>query len=73
LLKLLSKDFGSEFDDLLPGMFANRIINDAKRLNEAVKVLFDAFCAEIIYHIPETCISSTSEPHNRLILGDRSK
>ncbi|CAB3986629.1 annexin A6-like [Paramuricea clavata] len=38
LLKVLNKDFGSEFDDLLPGMFVNRIINDAKLLNEAVKV-----------------------------------
>ena len=38
LLKVLTKDFGSEFDELLPGMFANRNIYDAKLLNEAVKV-----------------------------------
>ena len=39
MLKVLNKDFGSEFDDLLPGMFSNRLIYDAKLLNEALKVL----------------------------------
>ncbi|XP_028396288.1 uncharacterized protein LOC114520254 isoform X2 [Dendronephthya gigantea] len=34
LSKLLCKEFGSDFEDILPGMFAN---NDLKLLNEAVK------------------------------------
>jgi hypothetical protein len=38
LLKVLTKDFGNEFDELLPGMFARRNLHDAKLLNEAVKV-----------------------------------
>ena len=38
LLKVLTKDFGNDFDELLPGMFARRNLHDAKLLNEAVKV-----------------------------------
>ena len=54
ILKVLNKDFGNEFDDLLAGMFSNRISSNTKAINDALKVdvvsLTEIIRHKLFYH-----------------------
>ena len=67
---MLTKDFESEFDDLLPGMFANRNVYDAKLLNEAMKVhlVVKSFVnTKFIYYLTDNCLIQGTEANEKVL------